>query len=148
MIATVASSGKDLVLLALWRGSPRWYSGGGHRGASYSGGQTSIFGASLQYGDIGLDLSFDPAAHTATIQQVVTSLPRDANVLLIDGVDSRQGARLSKALRLDPGDANLDPRFGSLAPFLGRSQEIVAFLQCDAASYPRSREPCNELNRR
>jgi hypothetical protein len=149
VVATVASRGKDLVVLALWRGAPRWYSGGGHRGASYSGGQSGVFGATLEYGDVGLDLSFDPAAHTATIRSVVTKVPPDANVLLIDGVDSRGGPRVSKALRVATGDANLDPRYGSLAPLLGLSPEVVAFLQCNDASYdPRSREPCNELNRR
>jgi hypothetical protein len=53
-----------------------------------------------------------------------------------------------KTLFLDAGDANMDVRRGSLAPLLGRSSEIVDFLQCDAwPAEIKSAEPCAALKK-
>lgn len=62
------------------------------------------------------------------------AVPADANVFLVDAVDSRSGAKLVKTFFLDPLDSNLDFRTRTLAPLLRLSPDVVAFLQCDAYS--------------
>lgn len=149
VVGTVATRGERLVLLALWRGPARWYSGGSHRSASGGGAQDGTLRVSLQYGDVSADLHFDPAAHTATVQGQSNALPPNANVLLIDGIGRGGSGQLVKAFHLDPADANLDLRRGSLAPLLARSPEIVAFLQCDAfPDQVMSADPCAALTKR
>ena len=56
-----------------------------------------------------------------------------------------------KAFFFDSGDANPDVRLGfaNLASFLGRSPEIVDFLQCDAfPDLVKSAEPCAMLKKK
>jgi hypothetical protein len=65
----------------------------------------------------------------------------DANVFLVDSVDTRGGVQLVKAFFLDPQGARLDRRSGTLAPLLRLSPDIVAFLQCEA--YPS--QPMNRM---
>ena len=133
VVSTIAMQDERLVLLALWRGAARWHSLSGHRRESGGFGRDAI-NVSLEYGDITADLSFDLARHTAVVQGRTNSVPANANVLLIDGVGPGGSGRLVKAFFLESGDANPDLRLGleTLASLLGRSPEIVDFLQCDA----------------
>ena len=131
VLATVMRSESGLGLLVLWRGSPGWWSRSpGHDGASYSGG-ASVFRATLRYGSINLDLSYDTATHIVRINDEPIALRADSNALLIDDVDSQQGPRLVSQLPLDLGGTNVDPKFGSLGPLFHRSTDIVSFLRCD-----------------
>jgi len=134
VVSTIATKDERLVLLALWRGAAHWYSSGSGLRQSGGIGQNGTINVSLQYGDIGVDLSFDPTAHTAVVQGRTNRIPANANVLLIDGVGPGGNGRLVKAFFFDSGDANPDLRLGleKLASLLGRSPEIVDFLQCDA----------------
>ena len=134
VVSTIATKDERLVLLALWRGAARWHSSVGGLRQSGGIGQNGTINVSLQYGDIGVDLSFDPSTHTAVVQGRTNRIPANANALLIDGVGRGGSGRLVKAFFLDSGDANPDLRlgFGSLASLFGRSPEIVEFLQCDA----------------
>ena len=130
VLATVMSSESGLALLVLWRGSPGWWSkSSGHDGASYSGGGT-VFRATLRYGSINLDLSYDPAAHVVRLNDKPTTFREGSNTLLIDDVDSPQGPRLVSQLSVVPEGTNVDPKRGSLGPLFRRSTEIVSFLRC------------------
>jgi hypothetical protein len=151
VVSTIATKDERLVLLALWRGAARWHSSGSGRKESGGVGQNGSINVSLQYGDIGADLSFDPTAHTAIVQGRTNRVPANANVLLIDGIGPGGSGRLVKAFFFDAGDANPDFRlgFGSLASLFGRSPEIVDFLQCDAfPDQVTSAEPCALLKKK
>jgi hypothetical protein len=132
VFATIISAGDRLAFLVLWRGTPGWRSRAtsGHRSESGGGSQAGVFNVVIEYGSIPLNLSYDSTAHRATLQRKPISVSPGTNVLLIDEVDSRAGPRLVKGLSLDPGDANVDPRRGSLATLLSRSSDIVSFLRC------------------
>ena len=146
VLATIVSADKELVLLALWRGEKGWHSRGVRQESG--GARNGTFTAALQYGDVQLELAFDPAGSQATVQGRKVSMPARSNVLLIDGVDKSTGASSVKALILDAGDANVDPRKGSLAPLLGRSSEVASFLRCDDADTRSTGMPCHELAKR
>jgi hypothetical protein len=151
VLATVMTTlNQSLELLVLWRGSPGWWSRpSGHLEQSYSGGESGVFTVALQYGSIALDLSYESTAHTVHLKGKSISVPRDTNVLLIDDVDSGTGPRLVKALFLDQGDANLDPRFRSMGPLFHRSNEIVSFLRCDVGEMTVmiSRLACGDIGK-
>jgi hypothetical protein len=137
VLATVASRPQQLELLVLWRGAPGWYlSGAQQRGAS-AGEHGGVFQATIAYGAVPLRLSFNPRDSTASIQGSPRSLPAGTNVLLVDEVDSSTGPRLVDMLAV-PSDGPVDPRAGTLAPFLKRSPAMVAFLQCNGVT-PGSR---------
>jgi hypothetical protein len=151
VVATIATRGGELVLLALWRGGPRWHSGSGARSVRGGGDQTGKITTTLVFGDTHLDLAFDASAHTAVVQGRTATVPPGTNVLLVDSVDGPGGGKLTKALSIDPAGVDVDPRLGleGLVPVLSRSQEIVAFLQCDAVpDNPRSVEPCQSFKKR
>ncbi|HSC29318.1 MAG TPA: hypothetical protein VLD67_18725 [Vicinamibacterales bacterium] len=146
MLATIVWAESELVLLVLWRGEREWHSTGPRRESG--GGRNGMITATLQYGDLNLDLQFDPADAHATVQGRKVPVAARSNVLLVDGVDSRTGFSSVKALTLDSRGANLDPRKGSLAPLLGRSSEVVSFLRCDEAERRFSAMPCHDLTKR
>ena len=133
VLATVANRGERLELLVLWRGSPGWFALPSQRRASYSE-TDGVLSAALAYGGLDLRLSFDPAGRTATIQDTRVPLQPDANVLLVDDVDGPKGPRLVRALSVPSGGSSADPSFGTLAPFVKRSEEVVAFLRCDVGT--------------
>lgn len=149
VVASIARTEDRLLLLALWRGATRWYVSSSERRASGGVGANGAIRASLQYGNISASLLLDPTAQIATIQDRKISVPPQANVLLIDGVGPEGRGQLQKAFHLDPGDANTDIRRGSLAPLLGRSPEVVEFLQCDAhRDLIGPADPCAVLRRK
>lgn len=150
VVATVANQDGQLAMLALWRGGTKWYGSGTATSSSAGGGQNGSLGVSAQYGSVALDLAFDPAAQRLTLHGRSTTVPKGANVLLIDGVDQPGGGKLVKAFYLDAAGANMEIRYGlrGLAPLLSRSAEVVSFLQCDKwPQYVGSAEPCAEMKR-
>lgn len=148
VVATGATRDGRLVLLVLWRGAPRWYSSGNRRSAHGGGDQKGGINTTLQYGDVQVAVSFDPATNSAAINGKTMTVPAGTNVFLVDGVDTRSGGALTKALRIDDADVDLHPRLGfsGWTQVLRRSREVVAFLQCDRVPVdPRSVEPCQHL---
>lgn len=142
-----------LQLLILWRGSPGWFqkgTGGGSGGGGTMGGGPSpmIRSEWISQGGINLTVRFDPGARTAWIQDREIALG-DANVVLVDGVDSPAGPQVVRTLRIDPeyettmapapygGPMGRGPQMRAqpvpVQTFIRRSPELVEFLQCDAS---------------
>ena len=65
------------------------------------GSRTSIRSEWISQGGVNLDVRFDPAARKAWIQDREIALD-DANVVLVDGVDSPAGPQVVRTLRIDP----------------------------------------------
>ena len=149
-MAVVDASGRGtLQLLILWRGSPGWFRQGGGSGAggSIGPGQSMIRSEWISQGGVNLTVRFDPAARKVWIQDTEIAL-EDANVVLVDGVDSPAGPQVVRTLRIDPGYETTiapSPYRGPMGrgpqmraqpvpvqTFIRRSPELVEFLQCDA----------------
>ena len=116
-----------LDLLVVWKGSEGWYSKGPSGGGS-GGGTGRWFEFTARYGGLELHAKLDSIERIAEIQGRRVVL-RGANVILVDGVDSPNGLRVTGMLRVDP-DVPLDedglPR---IADVWTRSLEIVAFVK-------------------
>jgi len=141
-----------LELLVLWRGSPGWFrkgsgggSAGGQGGAMRGGSGPAVRSEWISEGGVNLTVRFDPAARKAWIQDREILLG-DANVVLVDGVDTPEGPHVVQTLRIDPeyetsvdllpgGSVGRGPRTRPHAvpvqTFIRRSPELVEFLQCD-----------------
>lgn len=124
-----------LQLLILWRGTSGWFlrGGGGSSsggGGSMAPGSSMIFSHWISQGGVNLTLRFDPAVRKVWIQDREVALD-DANVVLVDGVDSPAGPQVVRTLRIDP-EYQTTPRSPVPAQtFIRRSPELVEFLQCD-----------------
>jgi len=154
MCVVDAAGRGTLELLILWRGSPGWFRKSA--GAASGGGQSSSMGGGpspmirsewISQGGINLTVRFDPAARKVWIQDKELALD-EANVVLVDGVDSREGPHVVRTLRIDPeyqttldvlpgGPMGRGPRMRPQAvpaqTFIRRSPELVEFLQCDVS---------------
>jgi hypothetical protein len=115
-----------LDLLVLWRGSPAWALRGNQAGGSSGGGAGQRQGMTIRRGDLALHAVYDAAARTCEIEGRVVPLGDD-NVVLVDDVDSRDGPRVVKTLRIDRALVTTD----GVAAAIRRSPELAAFLQCD-----------------
>jgi hypothetical protein len=124
VMATRAADGAEtLDLLVLWRGSPGWFFRDGGTGSSGGGTGTWVY-ATARYGDLQLQLSLDTAARIAIVQGTRVEL-KDANIVLVDGADTR--AVVVGMLRADPLLADA-PR---IEPVLRSSARLLEFLRCD-----------------
>jgi hypothetical protein len=150
LASTDASGRGALQLLILWRGTPGWFLRGGGSSSSGGGGSmgresTMIFSHWVSQGGVNLTVRFDPAARKVWIQDQEMALD-DANVVLVDGVDSPAGPQVVRTLRIDPEyETTLEPlsygmpgRGPQMRPrpvpvqvFIRRSPELVEFVQCD-----------------
>jgi hypothetical protein len=151
-LASIDASGRGtLQLLILWRGTPGWFmrgsgasSSGG--GGSAGGGSSMVFSHWISQGGVNLNLRFDPAARKVWIQDAEIALS-DANVVLVDDVDSPAGPHVVRTLRIDPEfettmepppyatpgrGPQMRPRPVPVQMFIRRSPELIEFLQCDA----------------
>ena len=113
---------RRIELLVLWRDAPGWLNV--PQSASYSGGK-GTFRASLQYGAIRLDFSYDRPCRTVRIENVVVPLSPGQNVIMVDDVDHSSGGPAITAFAVE---LRVDGKNPSLASVLGRSSEIVSFL--------------------
>lgn len=112
-----------------------------------AGGQAPIIRSEwISQGGVNLAVRFDPASRRVWIQDREVALD-DANVVLVDGVDSPGGPQVVRTLRIDPeyqttmapapygGSMGRGPQMrGQPVPvqtFIRRSPELVEFLQCD-----------------
>jgi hypothetical protein len=157
MCVVDAAGNGTLELLVLWRGTPGWFqkSAGGASGGSGGGSAGSVMGGGgpapmirsswISQGGVNLTVRFDPSTRKAWIQDNEITL-ENANVILVDGVDSLAGPQVVRMLRIDPeyetkvdtlpyGPPGRGPRTRPMAvsaqTFIRRSTELVEFLQCD-----------------
>jgi hypothetical protein len=135
-LGSVDQAGRGtLQLLILWRGTPGWFLRGGGGSSSGGGGSMApgsgmIFSHWISQGGVNLTVRFDPAVRKVWIQDREVGLD-DANVVLVDGVDSPAGPQVVRTLRIDP-EYQTTPRGPVPAQtFIRRSPELVEFLQCD-----------------
>ena len=147
MTVVDAAGRGTLQLLILWRGSPGWFRQGGGTGGggSMGPGQTTIRSEWISQGGVDLTVRFDPAARKVWIQDREIALD-DANVVLVDGVDSPAGPQVVRTLRIDPDyETTMVPAPYSRSmgrgtqmraqpvpaqTFIRRSPELIEFLQC------------------
>lgn len=120
------------LLFVVWRGQPGWYRGSPR--SSSGGGSGNSFRSSATYGSVQVDLEFDRSTRVATVQGTRVEM-KDANVILVDGVDRPGATRIAKILRV----AHIDRQPGPAGPVraLGASPEILEFIGCatqDAAA--------------
>jgi hypothetical protein len=131
VMTTYVEGPDELVLLVLWRGTPGWFAASG-RGLG-SGGSTSGSGAdreSISVSAAGLSwtIDVDYASGTARLLDRDISLS-DVNVVLVDEVDSADGALVAGTLWIEP---SLGQATDPLPTIVGRSPRLAEFLQCDA----------------
>jgi hypothetical protein len=113
-----------LQLVVLWRGTPAWWRHGGCIGSCGSADMT------IQYGSVHLTLRYDPIKRTATVNGRDIALHTD-NVLFVDGVDAPDGPTVFRTSHIDP---RMPGTFGQIGTTLGKSQEILDYMQCRARS--------------
>ena len=78
-----------------------------------------------------MSLSFNASKGSVTVNDQSMTVPPGTNVLLIDRVDTAGGPVVVKTLAVPHGPENLDPRFGSLAPFFSSVPELRSYLRCE-----------------
>jgi hypothetical protein len=111
-----------LELLVLWRGQAGWVS---TVTDSAIGGSEHLH--RFKTGNLTRELWFDPQARTVLMQGQRFQL-RDANVVLIDRVDSSTGPVVFGTVRIDPDLPDLNS--GDPVPQLvRRSPELLRFVQ-------------------
>jgi hypothetical protein len=120
-----------LQLVVIWRGQPGWYTRGTSGGTS-GGGSGTAFHHTVRYGGVELQLTFDMQTRVAEVQKTRVDLGDD-NVILVDDVDSAGGPRVVETLRLDATLPLPQRGIPMVAPLLGQSPHVLAFLRCDGA---------------
>ena len=118
-----------LNLMVLWRGSNGWFLKAGARGSGGGGTQQTLT-ARATFAGVALLAELDLQPRAVRIQgKPVILKPADANVILVDGVESPD-LRVVSTLKIDPAivsDRQIEPLFK-------RAPEVLAFLQCDQKS--------------
>jgi hypothetical protein len=134
LVTWVARYGSDgvrvLDLLVVWRGSPGWFLRGSNRGSS-GGGSGGSFYSTITYGGLDLQLGFQSETRIAEIQGKSVQL-KDANIVLVDHVDTTGKLDVVATIRIDPEFPPSDGGYPPIGAMLRRSPEIVSFLRCDA----------------
>lgn len=130
-VITVITSGRSradrvLELLVLWRGSPGWFFKGGGSGMS-GGGSGRTYSETIRFGELAMYLKFDFSTRIVSIDDGKPIAMKDANVLLVDGVDSPAGMSGFHTLRV----ASVIDDATRIEPVLKSSAQILEFLRCD-----------------
>jgi hypothetical protein len=117
----------ELDLAVVWRGRPGWFlENKDHYGAS-GGGNDASFGQTIKYGGVHLDYRFVRKPRTLEILDRSPLDLNDANVVLVDQVDTPEKANVVAKIAIPSTLASP----GALVQPFGRSPEILAFLRCD-----------------
>lgn len=122
---------EELELLILWRGTPGWFakgSGGSSRGSS--GPSPGTWSNRYSEGGYTFEINGNTTARTAGILGRTYDLT-NANTVLIDGVDSPEGARVVRTLMVDGRIPSGTGGPTQILTVLGRSKELREFLRCD-----------------
>lgn len=151
MLTTTHADGSEtLDLLVVWRGKPNWF---GVNGLGLRSGGNQIGTKTVlrhTYGTVSVNLEFDRRSRETTLDGGAVALKDGANVILVDDVDVEKKRRVVEQFRIDAslGHWRNDPRV-----VLTRSEQLVKFLQCDAALAPSASRPsftklCEQLRPR
>jgi hypothetical protein len=120
--------------MILWRGAPGWYAKGERSGSSGGGGKGAWHHRFYQAG-LEFEMSLDFASRIAVVQGKEVPL-HDANIILVDHVDSPNGPQVVGVIKVD-GTIAEDVGFYRgpyrIIPALGRSKQVRDFLRCDTA---------------
>lgn len=151
MLTTTHPDGAaTLDLLIVWRGKPNWFGVNGVDRRSEGGQFGTKTVASHVYGTVSMHVEFDRRSRETTLDGSAVALKDGANVLLVDDVDVEKKRRVVEQLTIDAslGHWKNDPWV-----VLTRSEQLVTFLQCDAAlAHSASRgsftKLCEQLRRR
>jgi hypothetical protein len=128
VVSSYVASGGQLLLLVLWRGTPRWLMKGSH---SSSSGVSSDDWAweNITCGNLSWTIEFDVTAHAARVLDQQISLD-ETNVVLVDRVDTPLGAVVVGRYRVNPEL----PETGDPALAIIRGHVfLIDYLQCDLA---------------
>ena len=131
----------ELEVLVLWRGNPGWFLQSGRDG--HSGNRTGSRGSGetldhhFFFGDLRLHLQINRRTRVARVQGIEVSL-QNANVILVDQVDSTEALTVVGTRWIDPKVGNAPVRVEQV---LGQSSELVDFLRCDSSLPDRSVPP-------
>ena len=144
-IASVESGPRHLHVLVLWRGTPGWFlatqgTGGGLQGWGRGGdGEPGPMVLRVVEGGVELEVRFDAESGTVQVQDQVVPL-QDANVILVDHVDSVSGPQVV-------GTARVEPQFpaGRIGAALRSSPGLVSFLRCDVTVADEAMQKMMEL---
>jgi len=136
-----------LQLLVLWRGSPGWTASASTGGGGAMQGPSPPVTQSVMFEGRTLELQLDEKSRQVRLGAEVLDLGQ-SNVVLIDDVDSATGARIAGAVRLQP--AVVEPFMDPLVALIGRSPELLDFLQCgkpmpDPEMQQRMEQRCAQL---
>jgi hypothetical protein len=121
---------RQLQLLVLWRGTPRWYLQGSSSGSG--GGSASSFHSTARYGEVDLQVDFDTKTRVAHVQGIRVEL-HDDNVILVDDVAGPGRPKVAGTRRIDLSLPQPDGVSPSVGVVLRRSPELLSFVGCDAA---------------
>jgi hypothetical protein len=125
------ADGSSTTLLVLWRGSPGWFISS--QGSSAGGGGSYQY---FTYGGRTFTLDFDDDKKVVKIVNQQISL-KDANVVLVDFVDSAAGPTVVGYRWIEPGPPAPPLVEGGMSdPIAGiirRSQELYEYLRCEIA---------------
>ena len=135
------ADGSVTTLLVLWRGTPGWFSKGGQGGGSGGGGGFGggFGGGAGRGGSYGYEyvseggltfmMEFDYDRRTVKILDQEISL-KEANVVLVDGVDGANGPAIVGRRWVDPAPqppSAVDP----IAAVVKGTPELFDYLRCD-----------------
>jgi hypothetical protein len=130
--ADSAPNGARLTFLVLVRGTPGWvFRGGSFVSKGSARGQTMQHGPlvvdqEVAIGPVRYTVTLDPRVQTISIGSQAVSL-REANVVLVDGIDSQDGPHIVHAMRVDPAM----PTLMAVSTIIRGSAELRYFLRCD-----------------
>jgi hypothetical protein len=140
-----------LDLAVLWRGAPGWFTAGDPNAQSGGGtssglpdgrrGPESHF---IAVSGLRLEMKFDPSTSRAQIQDEIISV-KDANVILVDEVDSATGPRIVGRVLIDTRfpDSQVD-----IEAIVRRAPELFSYLRCEEPFPDQPQRPPIEMTMR
>jgi hypothetical protein len=135
MVHSEADGASVLDVAVFWRGAPGWFTVGDPNSRSGGGSSSGLPDGRrgpethfIAVGSLKLEVTFDPAARSAKVQGETMSTD-DANVILVDDVDSPAGPRIVSTMLVDARSSNSPVNIEAV---VARTPALVPFLRCDA----------------
>jgi hypothetical protein len=129
-----ASDGDTRSLLILWRGSPGWFAkrppGGGR--SSSGGGSGSSGWQRFTAGGMSFDLDYDFDRNVVKLLNQEVSLI-ESNVVLVDFVDSPNGAQIVDRQWIEPPLEQQPPMPDPIFAIVKSSPRLYEYVRCDVS---------------